>query len=42
MLKGYAVIGDFEGHVSVAIGLAKSVQVRVGELSGRLYVDVAY
>jgi len=42
MLKGYAVTGDFEGTVSIALGLAKTVQVRAGELSGRLYVDVAY
>jgi peptidoglycan/xylan/chitin deacetylase (PgdA/CDA1 family) len=42
MLKGYAVTGDFEGHVTVALGLAGTVQVRAGELSGRVYVDVAY
>jgi len=42
MLKGYVVTGDFEGHVTVALGLAATVQVRVGELSGRVYIDVAY
>jgi peptidoglycan/xylan/chitin deacetylase (PgdA/CDA1 family) len=42
MLKGYAVTGDFEGHLTVALGLAGKVQVRAGELSGRVYVDVAY
>jgi peptidoglycan/xylan/chitin deacetylase (PgdA/CDA1 family) len=42
MLKGYAVTGDFEGHLSVALGLAGTVQVRAGELSGRVYIDVAY
>jgi peptidoglycan/xylan/chitin deacetylase (PgdA/CDA1 family) len=42
MLKGYVVTGDFEGHVSVALGLAGNVQIRAGELSGRVYVDVAY
>jgi hypothetical protein len=42
MLKGYAVTGDFEGYVTVALGLAGTVQVRAGELSGRVYIDVAY
>ncbi|MGA5298399.1 AMIN-like domain-containing (lipo)protein [Nucisporomicrobium flavum] len=41
MLKGYAVAGDFEGHVSVAIGLDDVVGYRVGELPGRIYLDVA-
>jgi hypothetical protein len=42
MLKGYVVTGDFEGHLTVALGLAGTVQVRAGELSGRIYLDVAY
>jgi peptidoglycan/xylan/chitin deacetylase (PgdA/CDA1 family) len=42
MLKAYAVAGDFEGYVTVALGLAAQAQVRVGELSGRIYIDVAY
>lgn len=41
-LKGYTVTGDFEGYVSIALGLSRAVQVRVGELPGRLYVDVSY
>jgi peptidoglycan-N-acetylglucosamine deacetylase len=41
-LKGYAVAGDFEGHISIALGLSKIAQVRVGELPGRIYVDMAY
>ncbi len=41
-LKGYTVTEDFEGYVSIALGLASHVQIRVGELTGRLYVDVAY
>lgn len=41
-LKGYAVAGDFEGTVSIALGLARAGQIRVGELSGRLFVDVAF
>jgi len=43
MLRGYAVVGDFEGYVSVALGLDDAVGFRVGELAGpnRIYVDVA-
>jgi hypothetical protein len=41
MLKAYALAGDFEGHVTIALGLDDEVGVRVGELSGRVYVDVA-
>jgi hypothetical protein len=40
-LKGWAVAGDFEGHVSVALGLAAKAGYRIGELPGRIYVDVA-
>ena len=42
MLKGYVVTGDFEGYISIALGLARTTMVRVGELSGRLYLDVRY
>jgi hypothetical protein len=41
MLKAYAVVGDFEGVVSVALGLDDVVGFRVGELPGRIYIDVA-
>jgi hypothetical protein len=41
MLRAYAIAGDFEGHVSVALGLNATAGYRVGELSGRIYVDVA-
>jgi hypothetical protein len=44
MLRGYAVAGDFEGHVSVALGLDDTAGFRVGELPGspgRIYLDVA-
>ena len=44
MMRGYVVVGDFEGYVSVAIGLDDVVGYRVGELPGdpaRVYVDVA-
>jgi hypothetical protein len=41
MLRGYAVTGDFDGVISVAVGLAKATAFRVGQLPVRLYVDVA-
>ena len=41
MMRGYAIVGDFEGHVSIAVGLDDVVGYRVGELPGRLYLDVA-
>jgi hypothetical protein len=41
MMRGYAVAGDFEGHVSVAIGLDRVTGYRTGELADRVYVDVA-
>ena len=41
MLMGYAVTSDFEGVVTIAIGLQKATAFRVGLLSGRLYIDVA-
>ena len=41
MMRGYAVVGDDEGYVSIAIGLDDVVGFRVGELPGRIYVDVA-
>jgi hypothetical protein len=41
MLKAYAIVGDFEGVVSVVLGLDDVVGFRVGELSGRIYIDVA-
>lgn len=42
MLKGYAVSGDFEGVLSVALGLAGGTRYRVGEIAGRIYLDVAW
>jgi hypothetical protein len=39
MLAGWAPAGDFEGYVTVAVGLAAKTQVRVGELPGRIYID---
>lgn len=42
MLRSYAVTGDFEGVLSVALGLADGTRYRVGELPGRIYLDVAW
>jgi hypothetical protein len=41
MLRAYAINGDFEAVLSVALGLDDTVAFRVGELTGRIYVDVA-
>jgi hypothetical protein len=41
MMRSYAVAGDYEGHVSIAIGVDDVVGYRVGELPGRIYLDVA-
>jgi len=40
MLKGYALAGDFEGVVSLALGLQAATSIRVYESSGRLYIDL--
>ena len=41
MLTSYAMAGDFEGHVSIALGLAGRTGFRVEELPGRIYIDIA-
>jgi hypothetical protein len=40
-LTAYALAGDYEGHVSIALGLNAVAGYRIGELPGRIYVDVA-
>jgi hypothetical protein len=40
VLKSYAVAGDFEGVFTIALGLHGTTSIRVGELSGHLYLDV--
>ena len=40
MLAGWALAGDFEGVVTLALGLHGAASVRVGDLPGRLYIDV--
>ncbi|GAA2607826.1 hypothetical protein Adu01nite_15740 [Paractinoplanes durhamensis] len=40
-LTAYAIVGDFEGHVSIAVGLPRTAGFRAGELPGRIFLDVA-
>lgn len=39
MLVGWVTTSDYEGVVTVAVGLKANTSIRVGELPGRLYVD---
>jgi hypothetical protein len=41
MMKGYTIASDFEGVVTIGIGLDDVVGYRVGELTDRIYIDVA-
>jgi hypothetical protein len=38
MLRGYALAGDFEGDLTIALGLAGQTRFRTGEV----YLDVAW
>jgi len=40
-ITAYAVVGDYEGYVSIALGLSGKQKFHAGELTGRIYVDVA-
>lgn len=40
VLRSYALVGDFEGVLTLAIGLDHTSSIRVGELPGRWYIDV--
>lgn len=42
MLKSWVLAGDFEGVVSIGIGLHAKTSVRVGELHHRLFIDFRY
>jgi hypothetical protein len=42
MVKSYAMAGDYEGSVSIALGLAAKSRFRTGVLPGRIYIDVAW
>jgi hypothetical protein len=39
VLTSWALAGDFEGVVRLAVGLSGTASIRVGELPGRLYID---
>jgi hypothetical protein len=39
-LKSYALASDFEGVVTLALGLHDTTSIRVGELPGLLYIEV--
>jgi hypothetical protein len=39
-LASWALAGDFEGVVTIALGLSGQHSIRVGELAGHVYVDV--
>lgn len=40
MIESYAVVGDYEGYVSVALGLNGKAGYHIAELGGRVYIDV--
>ncbi len=39
-LASWALAGDFEGVVRIAMGLAGPTSIRTGELAGRIYIDI--
>jgi hypothetical protein len=39
-LRSWALAGDFEGVVRIAVGLPGRLSIRTGELAGRIYIDV--
>ncbi|HSR85400.1 MAG TPA: hypothetical protein VLM11_14590 [Streptosporangiaceae bacterium] len=39
-LASWTLAGDFEGAVTVALGLAGQASIRTGELPGRIYIDI--
>jgi hypothetical protein len=39
-LASWALAGDVEGVVRIAMGLSGQTQIRTGELAGRIYIDV--
>ena len=40
VLKGYALVADFEGVFTLALGLGGPASIRTGELPGHWYIDV--
>jgi hypothetical protein len=39
-LASWALAGDVEGDVRIALGVSGPVRIRTGELAGRIYIDV--
>jgi hypothetical protein len=39
-LASWALTGDFEGVVRIAMGLSGQMHIRTGELAGRVYIDI--
>jgi hypothetical protein len=40
-IQAYGIVGDYEGYVSIALGVNGVRKYHVGELSDRIYLDVA-
>jgi hypothetical protein len=40
-ITAYAVVGDYEGYVSIALGVSGVRRYNIAELSNRVYIDVA-
>ena len=40
-IKAYAIVGDYEGYVSIALGVSGVRKYHIGELTDRIYIDVA-
>ena len=40
-IQAYAIVGDYEGYVSIALGVNGVRKYHIGELSNRIYIDVA-
>ncbi|GIF25524.1 hypothetical protein BJ973_003801 [Actinoplanes tereljensis] len=40
-IMAYAVVGDYEGYVTIALGVSGKQRFNVAELSDRVYIDVA-
>lgn len=40
-IQAYAIVGDYEGYVSIALGVNGVRNYHLGELSNRIYLDLA-
>ncbi|WP_051810021.1 AMIN-like domain-containing (lipo)protein [Actinoplanes subtropicus] len=40
-VQAYGIVGDYEGYVSIALGVDRVRNFHVGELNDRIYLDVA-